>query len=450
MATADAPRPIAPRPRHGRPRPKNVERDFLPTLVLLGLSLLLPTTVFYAFNTSSQAPGVAFAAIIAVGLTGLGLTARPSPGRMLNSAALIGAILVGIFAHALVARLFHPLDFTRTLSSLGLLACMAMGAVGLRLSLFELSDTKIAPTITTLFILFLLIGFASVVGFQPPSRGLFPNQVFPFTEPSHYALTLTPILLAFCCISSVRNRIVAILLSIIIAFLLKSLSLVVGVLVVGVICMPIAWIALGGAVLVAVVGAVDTTYFVDRLDLNDNSSNLSVLVYLQGWELAEIGFAKTYGWGLGFQQLGLGPITSYTSRLIVALAGDDANLRDGGFTLAKFIGEFGIFGIALMTAYSSVVIRAALLLRSASIGRQRLPVGCILALSFVCGYSVEAFVRGIGYFSGTTMLTLAAIIYIMDRGILSRRRFLKKSGRSPKEVGNSMAVYMQNGQRTRR
>ncbi len=380
--------------------------------LLLSLVTLLPTSVFYVFATSSQAAGVASAALVVLGLAALGITRSPETHQVLAALTTIVLISIGILSHALIAYYFQPLDFLRMVQSLFLFALMMVGSYFLRFAVFDNEFRVIDIAATGVFLTFVLIGIAAILGIRPIESVTSFNPVFPFTEPSHYALTFTPILLFMCARHIIVVRVLALLSALTIAYLLESLSLVVGVTLVGLVTLPIPYLAIAAAGLTIAIGILDITYFTDRLDLSYDSGNLSVLVYLQGWELATGSVYRTLGWGIGFQQLGFGPINSPTADIILRLAGTDSNLKDGGFTLAKATSEFGVFGFAGILLFGVMALRTAWIVRMIALGRKSATIPSILAMSVVCGYAIEAFVRGIGYFSGSTMLLLASVLYM--------------------------------------
>lgn len=379
---------------------------------LLMFVTLLPTLVFYVFGTSSQAPGVALVVLIAIGQAILGITRHPTTRQVLGALTVIALISAAILSHGLVAHYFQSLSFVRMVQSLALFAFMMFGAYLLRFAIFDYNDRVIDRATAGIFSVFILIGVAAILDIRPIEAVASINPVFPFTEPSHYALTFTPILLFMCARHGVLVRVLALLSALVIAYLLESLSLVVGVLLVGLVTLPITFLALAAFGLSVVVSILDITYFTDRLDLNYDSGNLSVLVYLQGWELATDSVSRTLGWGIGFQQLGFGPISSPTADVILRLAGNDTNLKDGGFTLAKATSEFGMFGFAGILLFGVMASKTAWALRKVALARSKATMSAILAMSVISGYAIEAFVRGIGYFSGSTMLLMAAVLYM--------------------------------------
>ena len=104
--------------------------------------------------------------------------------------------------------------------------------------------------------------------------------------------------------------------------------------------------------LAIVLTQVNLTDFLDRLDFSDETTNLSTLVYLQGWQLVEEALRATQGWAEGFQQLALQGTNTDISRVIFLILGTDANILDGGFA-GKTAGEFGWIGMAIAIGVSS-------------------------------------------------------------------------------------------------
>lgn len=118
----------------------------------------------------------------------------------------------------------------------------------------------------------------------------------------------------------------------------------------------------------------------------------------------------THGIGRGFQQFGLLGTEVPAADLILAILKDYLNLLDGGFTLAKVVGEGGVFGVSLIAAYLLCALRAAALLRSVARGVQTVEPLMVLTASSIVGYSIELFLRGAGYFTGTGLLLLASLL----------------------------------------
>jgi hypothetical protein len=384
----------------------------LQVLIIFFVVTLFPSAIYYLFETSSQSSGIVLVFVILIIQAIIGISRRPTIRHVLRALFIIAFICIGILFHALLASYFQSLDFVRMLQSLILLASMLLGAYFLTFFIFESQDKYIDKAAGALFFVFVLVGVLGALGIELIELASANNPVFPFAEPSHYAIAFTPVLLFVCARSYIAFRLVALFSVLVIAFFLESLSLVVGVILVAVVTLPIVYLALAAAGLSVAVGILDVTYFASRLNFSYDSQNLSVLVYLQGWELMLSSVKRTLGWGLGFQQLGFGPIDSPTADAIMRLVRTDANLKDGGFTLAKATSEFGFLGFAGFSVLAVIMARSAWMLRGAALARTSITAPGMLAMSFISGYAVEAFLRGVGYFSGSTMMLIAAVIYM--------------------------------------
>ena len=123
-------------------------------------------------------------------------------------------------------------------------------------------------------------------------------------------------------------------------------------------------------------------------------------------------FARTLGWGLGFNQLGIRGTDVPASVFIHAITGgDEANLTDGSFVFAKLASEFGVLGVLLSFVYLFAAARCVGALRKGG-GRAAI----VLAQCVVVAYGVDMFVRGTGYFVQSTFLFLGASTALLANG----------------------------------
>lgn len=380
-------------------------------LLVLGTITFLPTAVFFVLQTSSHASGLAAASVLIAGMTFVGLNRLKMQVSAATVIAGMLALLAAVSGHIMVAALQQNVDLERAFSSLAVLLACVLAAILLSASIFSASARAIAIMSNIINAAFVLIGLASVLDLQPYALTISDKPVFPFNEPSHYALAFVPFLVHVCIISPARRRLAWLAAALLIAFLIESLSLVVGVIVAAGVSLRWSQLIAFTIPVVAAAAYLNIEYFSERLDLNYQTRNLSALVYIQGYELIVDAFRRTGGWGVGFQQLGITPISSPTADVINRLlGGSDSNLRDGGFLATKLISEFGVFGLAAVLAYVVIAMRAALWLRNRS-NLLNGQTGLVLANAIIVGFSVEMFVRGIAYFSGSAVLFLAAVIY---------------------------------------
>lgn len=152
---------------------------------------------------------------------------------------------------------------------------------------------------------------------------------------------------------------------------------------------------------------------VDRavgVNAGSESSNLSSLIYVQGWQDAWANLLRTHGLGLGINMMGCHPLPDVPARMLLALgwphlAELELNAQDGSVLFGKIVSEAGVVGIAF---YVGVIwwwirIETGILQkenRSQMIARQR----AALIFCFV----VTSFIRSSGYFSAS-LLCVAAL-----------------------------------------
>lgn len=398
-------------------------------LTALAAVLFLPSsTRFFVGNVSLTAGLLAACAlIIAMGVAG---AYRLEGGRYWSATVAVIAITVSlVIAHGAVASLWFPLDLGRAGGSLAAAVVVVLSAYLVRTVLLQTADDALDRVVTWMSGLFALIALFSLAELQPIASE-FVKPIFPFSEPSHFALSFAPFLIYQCVRLPLPWRIASLMAALTMAYLLESLSLVVAV-AVAASCSLSGPLLLAGLLAAAGVSAnLDITYFTDRLDLAVDSTNLSTLVYIQGVELIDAAVRETRGWGIGFQQLGVASLNVPTTELIYRILRDDANLRDGGFLAAKLLAEMGYIGMALILGYSYVAVRSALALRRLSGGDARGRAHELLALSITVALSIETFVRGVGYFSGTVLLLVTATLLTAEGGYLARRPVLRDLTRS--------------------
>jgi hypothetical protein len=382
--------------------------------VLVLIILLLPPMLFYFSQASSMALGASIAAlfVIAFLMSPVFLRDRIRSSALVRPTIVTLAVALGLTAHALVAALMVPIDVVRAVGSLLPLALISFSGYALGRTFAESSSANFHGAIHRCFAVFCLLGVLAIIGLEPTSSEPYFKPVFPFAEPSYFALAFTPLLM-YCCITTTGSRRVLVLLaSLSLAFLLQSLTLVLACLLTTFLCFRRAVIV---ALMLALVAAViqylqlDLSYYTERLDITSESGNLSSLVYLQGWQLIFESLARSSGWGLGFQQLGVQGTQVPAADLIFDLTSDYSNLRDGGFTLAKLVSEFGAIGVLLTALFLLLAWRTARALRRTT----RAPRETAAALTFsrcvIATYLLEFFIRGSGYFHGLAILFVGAL-----------------------------------------
>lgn len=394
--------------------------DGIAGITILATIFFLPPGLFYLTDeVDSHADGLA----IACGLTLVVLTMLGRPLRIAPSLIVVGLLVISHFA---VAALIQPLNLQRGILSLTLMWLVFATATILSAWFFQLKDELIDRIVLTLLFAMFVIGLLSILDFQPSGGGNVVKPIFPFTEPGHFGPILTPALLFICARTNIVNRALLIGAALALAYTVQSLTLLVGTVMIAVILLPGYLLLAGGIVLVATIEALDLEYFAERLDFSLHSTNLSALAYVEGWEFIASSLERTSGWGIGFQQLGWVPFISPAADAILRLTGRDFNLTDGTFVAAKFVSELGLFAIPLVMVFVVLAARSAWTLRRIAFGRASRSAGDVIAMAIICSYSVDAFVRGVGWFTGTTFMLIAALLHHVRQA--RRREAEEESG----------------------
>lgn len=390
-------------------------RNNLVLLIALSSILFLPAATYFLSQTSSMAAGVMAASLLIVGLRCAGVPAIR--GHSLPSLEVLVSVSVVFLlsTHLTIRAYANEIDTYKAITSLVLLATMIFACSTTAYIARRASDGAVSSAVMWITAIFLFAGTMSILGVQPSSSTATWKSVFPFTEPSHFASALTPVL-AFAVVTTNRlGRWIWILVGFALGYFLQSLTMVVGSLLVAAICLTPAQLAIFGAGTAAALPFLDLSYFASRLDFdNSQTTNLSSLVYVQGWELIQASAKQTWGWGVGFQQLGFTFLDAPTSRIISNLTGGtDLNLSEGSFVAAKLVSELGIFGFSLVGLHTYFASRAFFALRRTALAGVYRPFCEILAMCSLFTYMVEMFVRGTGYFSAPAMLMLSSVFIMM-------------------------------------
>ena len=330
-----------------------------------------------------------------------------------NSFKQITFTFLFLMFHFLLTQFFvgEKGDFIRGISSIVLFVFMLINSYFFYRMIEKLDSKSIGKVVNIVLFLFVI----SFTGIYIPTIQNFEHlkPILPFNEPSHYALFALPfIFYKFFTIVGQMYRILFIAFWILIAILLQNLTLLTGLLL-GLLIMffknKFIYIVLFIPILLPIlINYIPSEYFASRLKFDLDNNNLSVLVFIQGWQLAYESFIETYGLGIGIQQLGFYPLDVEAKYIINKLLGQDVNLTDAGLTAPKLISEFGIFGVILIVCYIKYFLIISRVIKKEN-NRVRIFFYCIY-LSF----SIDLFIRGIGYFNPPFFLFLTSIFFISD------------------------------------
>lgn len=371
----------------------------------------VPALVFYAGLAGSFAAGTVIVAL-ALLLLPFAPAAATSASPMRRASVRLTPWVVCIIAlHFAVAAQRAPVSAGRALASLGLLALVLVASGALADRMLAIDDKRFEQGMLRAFGWMCVLALLSSIGFSPPTLAdAWRKPVFPFSEPSTFALAFIPALMFVAVATRSGLRIALVLAGLVCSALVQNLTLACGVLLVAAVALPLPALLLVAPPTLFAVTQLDLSYFVERLDFSGESTNLSNLVFVQGWQMIEESLVRSRGFGLGFQQLGVNGTDVLAAQVIrLLLDGEDMNLLDGGFFFAKMGSDFGALGVVLAIGHVLLAVRSGWRLRRAARGQLPMRPAMILAHAVVLTFVIEMFVRSVGYFSGTAMLFAASL-----------------------------------------
>lgn len=386
----------------------------LGVIVLILLFLCFPPGLTFLQPGTSMGPGTVAVCLVALAIAAIRLRLHVRrkllrPGSMVF---VLPAMACLVSVHFLIASRLLPVDTGRFIGSLIVFILLVITARVIIPAIFGVESGK---AVRIVFYAMVACAALAAANITLPGLPYFYKPVFPFTEPSHFALAFLPLLMWACVTSSGWMRHLCLLAGIAIAGLLQNLTLIVGIILVAIVYAPLlrASLIIGVIAGAALVASPDLTYYSDRLQFSTDTDNLSVLVYLQGWQMAEESIRNSSGWGVGFQQSGVNGSDSEATRVINAVTqGEDSNLLDGGFLMVKLLSDFGVFAIIATAFYVRLLTRSFQRLRAVALGKVQFDDGTVFAHAVVAMYSVEAFVRSNGYLVGTFVLFIGAVMHL--------------------------------------
>lgn len=404
------------------PRRYRDRRSFSDQGLLVFTVLAFPAVVFYLGLSSSYAFGMTLVALFLL-LRRWNTASFVFGIRPIRRNSVLGVTLAVIFVvvfHLLIVSMFQPVDAIRAMLSILLLTLLCLASAALANSLLSVPERLLHRGLRRVFYVMCALGLVGSWGWGPPTFAdeAWRKPVFPFSEPSHFALAFVPGFMYACVTARGVTRVAFLILGITCSILIQNLTLLIGVILVAIVSLRIS--ILFGFLALLLVGStqIDLSYYEERVDLSGDSRNLSKFVYLQGWQMIGEALERSAGIGIGFQQLGINGTDVEAAAFLRAVRnGEDMNLLDGGFVFAKIGGEFGLFGIALAVFFLALMVRSVWTLRSAAIDQKSVPRVRIFAYCVVVTFVIELFIRGTGYFTGTGLMFAAALWILGTAGI---------------------------------
>ena len=324
-----------------------------------------------------------------------------------------------------------------------------LAAYLISLKLAKIDNKTLLSICYYIFYLMLFLGLLNISTSYAIGKSLgysHGQPMFPFLEPSHYALFLGP----FTFIYSVTNRswnkrLISLAIVTIISFLIPNTTLLTYVVITSLALIltlktTAAFLAFPVIIISASIGVntvMSNEYFTSRLTFSSDTTNITALVYLQGLQDTQNSLQLTNGLGLGFQMLGTQPPSTYAFMIakVMGNVNGELNREDGGFLAAKIISELGYLGIYLMFAYLLYCFKCVIAIRRILI-KHRINdnISPLICYSIFTTFSVELFVRGVGYFSPGVFIFLIAFFYLLNEkrpAIFTKNQLVPKAGFLP-------------------
>jgi hypothetical protein len=397
--------------------------SFIPILLLY---IFLPSIFNAKIDSSSYASGILLFSLIIIGISYFFASQKiiHTLYSLKSIFYVIVLCVIYIFIHSILASaLIGSFNYIRALGSLMVLLIMATAAFLFVLIINKTTESGFYISLWSICVLILILVFLSAMGFNPMAYSdLFTKPIFPFVEPSHFALFIAPFY--FWAICTQNNKIkkfsTSLSLMLVLVFI-NNLTLGCIILIGLYLSLRLKFFLIIFCTLIILViffTQLDLTYYTERLDVQND--NLSTLVWIQGWEEAYINFKNTYGLGLGFQQLGIKDPVGDAANSIYIIFGDYLNRYDGGTMGAKLTSEFGVFGIATIVLICNKAVKSFKILVNHALISKKAPQ-LIFYHCCVITIVVELFIRSVGYMGPSFFMFMTGIIGLQLEVIATKK-----------------------------
>ena len=326
---------------------------------------------------------------------------------------LIISILLAVVLMNIVSTYFININYNinKSIESLILFSYLLVGALFLSFNLERINNKEL---LFSLNILFWILTTCALVGKINPNV-IFKNNDKPilfFSEPSIFFLNYSPILLFTTITSKGYYQLIIVTISACLILLYNSLTFF---LILSGICL----LFLGNYRLKLILGIIilavtffifktgQYTYYFERLNIEYDTKNISLLAFLDAWQRAYLNLKNTYFCGVGFQQLGYHDSTGNIRNQLKFLGYGDLNNFDSSVTASKLISELGAVGILLFGLIIKESIKAAtsitrFIAKTAYLSNYELLYYCYIYI-----FIIDMLFKGLGYFSSNVFIIIS-------------------------------------------
>ena len=386
-------------------------KDFNELIIYFSIILILflPEGLVVNFNFSSISVGSLLSYLILIVILQTKNFPKLVSSRYYYSFNFIAIII--IISSLISGSIIHnDFNYSRFYQSLFLLIIMIYTAYLLSNRLYELNNNEIDRLLKKITITLILLTPITLLnwyvleGFLSP--GITARKMIFFTEPSHYAFISSPFFIYYMLISNKKSFIffssclffsviflenITLLLPLLIGLFIKNKKLFLSFLILSILILPF-FVLFQNDINTKLLGVFDP-----------DSTNLSVLVYLQGWQYFISSFEQFMGAGIGFQQLGQIRLDS-SAQTVLELLNYPLNQNDGSFLFSKLTVEFGIIGIILTYYYLKNLIIIYL-----NINKIKNSSWNIFLISTYISLFILMFVRNSSYFNPAIFFFIVSV-----------------------------------------
>jgi hypothetical protein len=390
-----------------------ISKYFRPGIVLLAIAVL-PSFLMNIGHATSMALGLSFVLATIFCL----YTFRVHRRFRSNAMKVISLIMTIVFLVSAVSFVQNDrFDFNRFCQTFAFLFAFLFGANCLKIYVQELTEREIDSGAKAVFYLLMSCMLVTILGFGGifTPRGFVGKPVLLFIEPSHLAIVFLPYILYLTIIARAKKKVLLILGVFLTSLLIQNATLLLGCILVAAITLPMRTLLFCSCVGLLCSYFIGIDYFLERIDFTA-LNNISTLAYVSGWERAYLSFLETSGIGVGFQQFGIIGSTGETMNVLNSLGANDLCLLDGASVGPKVIGEFGMLGIICIFVYLFYCAKDARYLSKLSVKESKtVSRHDIFFRSFFVLYIVDVLVRGAAYFSSSSLIFVASLIWIVSQ-----------------------------------
>lgn len=395
--------------------------------LLFFTTFILSNSLFVVLKTSSLNSGLIFSILVFIPFfvvsNKVKFIINESYFLKLNTFALL------FFLQLLISvNVYSDQEIYRSVLSIVLLYFTFLLGVLLFNYIYKINEEHLHSGIKFSYKLLLIILISSIT---LQELGLIQGKsMILFKEPSHFMLVYMPILLYSVYFSTSKNRFFQLIINIMGFLLIENLIAFVGL---GIIFTVLFWrekkIILAVPFIVALPFVLPNierfSYYIDRLSISIYSNNLSVLVWISGWERAYLSLFQSVGLGVGFQRMGfVGDKGIAMQKIFEIMNGQYINLYDGGSLAPKLVNELGFLGIIIVILYVVYLIKVLNFLKS---NKNKSKIDFFLSFVFIM-FSIQIFFRGVGYFAPATLF-FSSSVYWVSRVVVRNKSIIVENRR---------------------